>query len=145
MIKNNLWESLIWIIIWIFILSFIILWIANLLINSNNIVDTYDDKKIINILNNNTNFIINKLDLSNINENENFYLFKDKVNNKFLIFTWSSNIWYKYIDEYWNNIDDINLYNWEIFTRTIYIEKKDSSLWIENHVIVTNINKYTTN
>ena len=58
MIKNNKWESLVWIIIWVFILSFIILWVTNLLINSNTILETYDNKRIINLLKNNTENII---------------------------------------------------------------------------------------
>lgn len=141
MIKNNLWESLVWIVIWIFILSFIILWIANLLINSNNIKDTYDNKKTINILKSNTENVINNLDTTNVAENEIFYLFKNTTYKEFEIFTWSTNAWYKYIDKYWNKIDNIVWYEWDIYSRTLWLERGDNSLWKNHHIIKISINK----
>lgn len=141
MIKNNLWESLVWIVIWIFILSFIILWIANLLINSNTIKETYDDKKTINILKSNTESVIKKIDTTNIAKNEVFYLYKNNINKKFEIFTWSTNASYKYIDKYWNKIDNIVWYEWDIYSRTFWLEIDDNSLWKNHQIIKVGIKK----
>ena len=142
MIKNNFWESLVWIVIWVFILSFIILWITNLLINSKSTVETYENKKIINILKNNTENIINKIDISSINESEEFYLYKNTSLKQFNIFTWSLNVAYKYIDQYWNKVNDLTWFQWDIYTRTITIKRIDNSLWSKHNIMSINIEKY---
>lgn len=136
MIKNTFWESLIWIIIWIFILSFIILWITNLLINSKNIIDAYENKKIISILKNNTENIVKNIDTSSINETEAFYIYKNNIEPKaFEVYTWTTNANYKYIDQYWNYISDVVNYNWDIYSRILWLERDDNSIW-ENHQII---------
>lgn len=135
MIKNTFWESLIWIIIWVFILSFIILGVTNLLINSKLIIDTYENKKIISILKNNTENIIKKIDTSNINETEIFYLNKNTSTKEFEIFTWSTNYVYKYIDQYWNKVDDLANFEWNIYSRILWVERDDNTIW-ENHQII---------
>ncbi len=141
MIKNNLWESLVWIIIWVFILSFIILWVSNLLINSKKIIEDYDNIKTINILVNNTNNILTKLDTSILQENDYFYLYKDKTYKNFLIFTWTINESYKYINKYWDHIENIDLYNWDIYSRILSVEKENDYKWKNNQILKTDIKK----
>ncbi|MBT3726369.1 hypothetical protein HOG21_01335 [bacterium] len=51
-----------------FILSFIILGIVNLIINTNKVVINFEEKKIVNILKNNTMNIVKNLDTTNITE-----------------------------------------------------------------------------
>lgn len=145
MIKNNFWESLIWVIIWIFILSFIVLWITNLLINSQNIIDTYENKKIINLIKNNSENVLKKINTENIQETEVFYLYKDILNKEFLIFTGSSNIWYKYIDEFGNKIDDLESFSWDIYSRIFWAERDDNSLWNNHQIIKMSIKKLIKN
>lgn len=141
MIKNNSWESLIWILIWVFIISIIILWIANLLISSNYVIDKYQNEKTINIIKNNTQNIIKKLDTSKINNLENFYLYKDFENNMYKIFTWTTNEYYKYIDQYWNHIENTGSYIDSIYTRKIWIERSDYIIWEENKIFKIEISK----
>jgi hypothetical protein len=145
MIKNNFWESLVWIIIWVFILSFIIFWIVNLLLNSKSNLDNYENIKTINILKNNTENVINVVDTSSILESEIFYLYKNTVSNTFNIFTWALNEEYKYIDQYWNKIDDLNWFIWNIYTRTLSIKRKNNSLWLNIKTISIDIQKYNKN
>lgn len=145
MIKNNFWESLVWIIIWVFILSFIVLWITNLLINSKAIVEAYENKKITNILKNNTENIIKNIDTSNIKESEIFYLYKDTTFKDFLVFTWSSNVGYKYIDKYWNKVNDLSTYEWDIYSRTLWLERDDNSLGSSHQIIKVSIKKLIKN
>ena len=145
MIKNNNWESLIWIIIWIFILSFIILWVTNLLINSKDIVDTYDNKKIINLLKNNTENVIKEIDTSAIQESEIFYLYKNNSTYEFEVFTWTTNAEYKYIDKHWTKVDDLNAFEWDIYSRTLYLQRDDTTIWSDHQIIKVSIKKLIKN
>lgn len=140
MIKNNFWDSIVWIIIWVFIISFIILWVSNLIINSQYIINDYEDRRIINILNNNIQNVIKNFDFSNINEGEIFYIYKNNNFKKFEIFTWALNSKYKNIDEYWNYIDDINNYEWKKYSMFLWVERRDDSLWKTHEKIKININ-----
>lgn len=139
MIKNNFWESLLWIIIWVSILLFVILWVANLLISSKDILDTYNNKKAISILKNNTEIIIKKIDTSNIKETEIFYLHKDNSTNRYEVFTWAVNYTYKYIDENWNNVNDLINFKWYIYSRELWVERNDDSFWNESQIIKASI------
>jgi hypothetical protein len=51
------------------------------------LIDTYENKKTISILKNNTENIIKKIDTSNINETEIFYINKNNETKEFEIFT----------------------------------------------------------
>lgn len=141
MIKNNLWESLIWIVVWVFILSFIILWITNLLINSKTIVESYEDRKVLNLIKNNTENVIKNIDTSAIKETEIFYLYKDSTNKEFLVFTGTVNAWYKYIDQYWNKVDDLAWFSSDIYARTLWIERDDNSIWDTHQIIKVSVKK----
>ena len=141
MIKNTFWESLVWIIIWIFILSFIVMGITNLLINSKTIIDKYENKKIIAILKNNTENIIKKINTDSINETEIFYFNKNETTNNFEVFTWTINAGYKYINQNWENISDIANYQWNIFSRILWVERDDNSVWATHQIIKVSIKK----
>jgi len=135
MIKNTFWESLVWIIIWIFILSFIILWVTNLLINSKNIITNYENRKTISLLKNNSENIIKEIDVSSVNESENFYIYKNNTTKEFEILKWTVNEKYKYIDKYWNYIDDLENFDWDVYSRILLLERIDNLVW-ENHQII---------
>ena len=77
--------------IWIFMIAFIIMGISNLLINSKALINEYDNKKFVTILENNSNNIINKLDTSNLSVWTEFYVYKDSSLKEFVIFTWATN------------------------------------------------------
>ena len=143
MIKSKIAESLIWVVIWVFILSFIILWITNLLINSISVVDEYENKRDINILKNNTINIVKNLDTSIIQETELFYLYKNESTNDFQIKTWSWNYFYKYIDRLWNHIPESELANFSsnIYSRVLWLEREDTSLWESHQIIKASIRK----
>jgi hypothetical protein len=141
MIKNTSWESLVWVIIWAAILSFIIFWILNLLINSKDTIHLYENKNIISLLRNNTENVIKKIDTSNVKEGELFYLYKDTFLKEYVIFTWTTNSSYKYIDAYWNKVDDLSNFNWNIYSRVLYIQKDYNTVWKTHKIIKTTINK----
>lgn len=141
MIKNNFWESLIWIIVWVFILSFVILWISNLLIKSKDTINKFKNKNNISILKINTINVIKKLDTSNILENEIFYLYKDNATKEFKILTWTTNVNSKYIDKNWNRVNDLANFEWSIYSRILWLERDDTSLWNKNQIIKASIKK----
>ena len=122
--KNNKFaESLVWIIIWVFILSFVLLWIWKLIWNSRETITLFDEQMQIDILSKNTSTIIDQLDLSVVDEWDVFYIYKDNTNKDFKIFIWEHNREYKYIDRYWNKIDDPLNYNWIVYERIIQTKK----------------------
>ncbi len=119
MINNNSWESLVWIVIWVFILSFIIMGIVNLIITTNKVVINYEEKKVVNILTSNTLNVIKYLDTSGIAEGETFYLYKDSENKVYKVMTWGVNESYEFIDRYWNYVENIDTFEWNVFSRTL--------------------------
>lgn len=121
MINNKKAESLIWIIIWIFILAIVILWISNLLINNKINLSEIDNELNELLLKQNSISILEKINTDLILENEKFYVYKDLSNKKIEIFTWSVNESYKFIDLYGNKINNINSYEWSIYSRTYTI------------------------
>lgn len=127
MIKKNVkWESLIWIIIAVSLLWLVIMWIVNLISYSDDINYEYETKSNIDLIKDNSTTIVKKLDITDINEWELFYLYKNTTNKNFEIFTWVLNESYKYIDKNWLKVD-IMSFSWEIYERTIILEKKDTS------------------
>ena len=141
MIKNKSWESLVWIIVWVFILSFIIMWIASLLIKSKDTVIRFENKNRISILKKNTISVIKKISTDSVLENEIFYLYKNDTSKNFEVFTWTTNVAYKYIDKNWNKIDDLAHFNWWIYSRILWMERDDTSFWNEHQVIKASIKK----
>lgn len=145
MIKNTYWESLVWIVVWVFIISFIVLWITNLLISSKDIIETYENKKIISILKNNTENVIKRINTSNIQETELFYLYKNNILKEYEILTWAINDTYKYIDQYWNKVDDLVNFQWDVYSRLLWVERDDNFIWNTHQIIKISIKKLIKN
>lgn len=145
MIKNSFWESLIWIIIWVFILSFIILWITVLIVNSQNVIIHYDEIKNISILKNNADKIANNIYITGVNQNEEFYIYKNNSTKEFQVLKWTSNEIYKYIDKYWNFVSDINNFDWDVFSRVFVLERNDAFLWDNHQIVKIDIKKVIKN
>lgn len=118
--KNIFWESFVSIILSITIISIIFIGLYQI-IDYNNKID-YDFKKsnYINILQTNTEKIINKIDLSIYNEWSKIYILQDK-DNKIEMKT-DQKFWY--INEFWINVD-INS-KWLVFFRECDIKTVNS-------------------
>ncbi len=139
---NKNWESLVWIIIGIVLLSVVILGLIEIVTYSKDIVTFYDDSSKINILENNSNNILEGLDITCVQEWDEFYLYKNPETKQFEVLTWSENSDFQYIDENWNKIDDINTFEWDIFIRTIFVEWEYSTPFYTWYCFKTNIEKY---
>jgi len=132
MIKNKKAESLVWIIIAVFILSFTMLGILNIFWFNKWLESTYKDNIYAHIIKWNSQNIIKKLTIPEMENNEIFYILKNTDNKTFNILTWSSNEKLKYIDYLWNVVDPTkNL--WKTYTR-VFQYKSD----ILRHVIYPN-------
>lgn len=134
-------ESFVGIIIGVFILGVVIVGIMNLIIFSNNLIKTYDENVITNVLKESLSNILTYVDTSNVWENEIFYIYKNNTTKQYDVFTGSSNVAYKYIDEYGEKIDDINTYDGDIYSRILWLEREDTTLWQENQIIRAGIRK----
>jgi len=132
MIKNKKAESLVWIIIAVFILSFTMLGILNIFWFNKWIETTYKDKVYSHIIKGNSENLIKKLDIPEMENNELFYILKDDTNKKFYILTGTTNENLKYIDYLWNNVNP-NDNVWKTYTR-LFQFKAD----ILRHVIYPN-------
>ncbi len=121
--KDKKAESLIWIIIWVFILSFVILWIWNLIWTSKDLVNRFEKSMDLDILTMNSYAIIDNLDLSSINDWEIFYLYKNIANKKYEIFIWEHNNQYKYVNKYWEKVNDPLNYKWDVYSRVFQVLK----------------------
>lgn len=139
--NNRNWESFVWIIIGVFILSIVILGIWNMIVYSKEVVTIYKNNSKLSILKNNLSNVLKYIDISWVNQNELFYIYKNETTNTHEVFTWSTNYLYKYIDEYWNKVDDLVNYEWNIYARILWLERTDVSLWQENHVVRASIRK----
>jgi len=104
-------------------------------------IETYENKKKISILKNNTEVIIKNIDTTQINETEIFYLNKNNSTFEFELFTWATNYTYKYIDQYWNNVDDLVNFEWDIYSRILRLERDDNSIWEDHQIIKVSIKK----
>jgi hypothetical protein len=139
-------ESLVWIVIAVSILSFVMLWILHTLSYSNDISDIYKEKSDLIFVEENAKNIAKKLDLSLIWDDEEFYIYKNENEKKYLA-TKDEN--YKFIDGLWNYVDP-NTFNWDIYTRILEKSKsswtlEDWSSVIEQEEIKTKIAKYEKN
>ena len=142
---NITWESVVWIIVWVFILSIVILWIWQLISYSNNLTNQYNDAITLRLLQRNVSNTIKKIDTTNILENEVFYLYKDEINKEYVVFTWSTNEQYKYINSKWGNITDIINYNDDIYSQILLLQREDTALWSQNQVVKVSIQKLIKN
>lgn len=121
--KQKKAESLIAIIIAILILSFILIGVMSMLSFENTISLNFETEIKKYILELNSNSIIKKLDLSTIQENEEFYIYKNETTKTYEVLTWATNESYKYINYLWEKVDpEQNI--WKTFTRS-YTKKFD--------------------
>jgi hypothetical protein len=132
MIKNKKAESLVWIIIAVFILSFTMLWILNIFGFNKWIEANYKDNIYAHIIKWNSENLIKKLNIPEMDNNEFFYIKKDTTNKTFTILTGSTNDEYQYIDYLWNKVNPNNN-PWKTYKR-IFQFKAD----ILRHVIYPN-------
>lgn len=121
--RQKKWETFVWIMIWLVILSFIALWIVNIVWVNLDISNDYEDLSAINIIENNTDNIIKKLDLSWLEEWYKFVINKDEVNKRFEILSLSWSEDYRYIDSLWNKQELLNDYRQKTFSRTLEVSK----------------------
>lgn len=134
---NKKGETLVSIIVWVFILSFVVLWIWTLIWNSRDLLKKYNTKTKLDFVTNNSYNIINNIDISSTVDWEVFYLYKNisDFNNKFYeIKVWESNSEYKYIDEFWEKVDNPLYYKGILFLRLFY-SKKITVDWIEKTAV----------
>jgi hypothetical protein len=142
MITNKKWDTLISVLIWIFIMAIIILWLINILSYNYVIEDNYiKDNKLL-ILQNNTENIIRNLNMNSLSEWDVFYIYKNPLTYNFEIYTWSTSTNFKYINEHWDFISNTWAYDWIIYERTLYVQKNDTTLWLQNQVIKTEIKEF---
>jgi len=138
--KNKKAESLVWIIVWVFILSFVLLWIWNLIWNSRENISNFNQQMQIDILSKNAAKIINNLDLSILDDWDIFYIYKDISSKQFELFIWEQNREYKYINSYWEKLDNPINYKWIVYTR-IFQAKKININWEQKVAVKTLIRK----
>jgi len=134
-------ESFVWIIVWVFILSIVILWIANLIIYSATLVDTYKDNARIGILKDSLANIVQKVDTSLIRENEVFYVYRDLWTNTYHVFTGATNDTYKYIDKFGNHVSDVVSFEEDIYSRILWTEREDTTLTDQDQIVRASIRK----
>nr|MDD3720761.1 hypothetical protein [Candidatus Gracilibacteria bacterium] len=143
MIKKNIkGESLVGVILAVALLGFVILGIANMLTYSDTVNYNYEIESNINLIKDNTLNILKKLDISPLQENETFYLYKDSINKSFLLFTGTTNEQYKYIDKYGEKVNPLS-FSGIIYERNILLEKKD--IVLGNNIFKINVTKSKIN
>ncbi|MDD3646458.1 MAG: hypothetical protein PHH06_03545 [Candidatus Gracilibacteria bacterium] len=103
--KQKKAESLIAIIIAILILSFILIGVMSMLSFENTISLNFETEIKKYILELNSNSIIKKLDLSTIQENEEFYIYKNETTKTYEVLTGATNESYKYINYLGEKVD----------------------------------------
>lgn len=123
MIKNKKWETLAWIIISVAIISIIFLWLWKIIEYNNEIDNNFLKQNYIEILENNTNKTISKLDLNTTNIWDKIYI-SQNINNEieFKNWVWFSDFWY--INELWINIDKNS--KWFVFFRECEVVLKNT-------------------
>lgn len=145
MIQTTKAESFVWIVVWVFILTFVMLWIINILIFSTDVTARYNETNRVQILKQNLTNIVKDIDTSGLRENEVFYVHKNRVSlpwqNTYEIYTWSVNQWYRYIDELWNTVSDIDLFQWDIYSQVLWLANEDITFLDQNQVIRASIKK----
>ena len=145
MLANTKAESFVGIVVWVFILSFVMLGIVNILIFSTNVTAKYNESNRIQVLKQNLTNVIKNIDTSNINENEIFYVHKNRAADVFEIYTGSTNERYRYIDELGDTVDDINNFEGDIYSQILWISTEDITFLEENQVIRASIKKLVKN
>ena len=141
--KRLSWESLVWIIVGVSILSIAILWILNIILYSNSLIDIFDKTTRLNIVKDNIQNIIRNLNTTDIGETDTFYIYKNRATKTFVIYTWSINSQYKYIDQLGNYITPATLasFTGETYSRLLWLEREDTSIDAKNQIIKASIRR----
>lgn len=120
--KRNLkWETLLTVIISIMIISIAFVVIMKLVEYDNSISFEYNKSNYISILEQNSSNLIKNINTNSLNEGDIIYLYKTWSN--VLAFTWINNQDYKYINYLWEHINTWS-YNWVVYSRFYFLEKK---------------------
>ncbi len=138
---NTKAESFVWIVVWVFILSFVMLWIINILVFSTDLTVKYNENNRIQVLKQNLSNAIKKTDTSTLGEKEVFYVHRNRASSEYEIMTWAVNERFKYIDEVWETIPDINTYEGDVYSQILWIDTEDITFLEENQVIRASIKK----
>jgi hypothetical protein len=67
--------------------------------------------------------------LSNIEPGEEFFVYKNSASNIYQVFTWATFVAYRYIDKFWNKVENIEEFIWNIYERTF---RKVVGVWDNN-------------
>lgn len=137
--KTNQAETLVSILIWISIISVISFSAVKMIQYDKEKSIDYNKINNIYILETNANNLLKRVNISNFNEKEIFYLYKTW--SQILSYSWTNNEYLKYINENWDLVTNTWTYNWKIYTRTFSIDKKTS----KNSIININIDEFKTN
>lgn len=145
MLQSTKAESFVWIIVWVFILAFVMLWIVNILIFSTDVTARYNETNRILVLKQNLTNVVKSIDTSNLQENEVFYVHKNRASAewdyKFEVYTWSLNESYQYIDELGNTVNDLDTFEWDIYSQVLWIANEDITFLDQNQIIRASIKK----
>lgn len=141
MLQSQKAESFVGIVVWVFILSFVMLGIVNILIFSTDVTARYNESNRIQVLKQNLTNVVKELDTSMIQENEIFYVHKNRAASNYEIYTGSTNEHYRYIDELWNTIPDVSNFDGDIYSQILWISTEDITFLEENQVIRASIKK----
>lgn len=102
--KNKKADTIAGIIIAVFILWIALVWILNILNVNTDVTYNYEKEIDWYILKSNSDNILKKVDTSNIEQWETFYIYKDTTNKQYSVLTWATNEIYKYVDKDWNHV-----------------------------------------
>jgi hypothetical protein len=120
---DSRWETLVSIIVWVLIIAIVIWSIAKILSIQYTIEDDYLRNQTLFLLTNNATNIVKKVDTSNIAENETFSIYKDVLNQNFIVMTWSNVEPYKYIDRRGNWVAHTGAFQGTIYTQRMLLDK----------------------
>lgn len=115
--------------------------IVNILIFSTDVTAKYNESNRIQVLKQNLTNVVKELDTSMIEENQIFYVHKNRAASTYEIYTGSTNEHYRYIDELGNTIPDINNFNGDIYSQILWVSSEDITFLEENQVIRASIKK----
>ncbi|NDK09895.1 hypothetical protein GW846_03890 [Candidatus Gracilibacteria bacterium] len=138
---NTKAESFVGIVVGVFILSFVMLGIINILIFSTDLTVKYNDNNRTQVLKQNISNAVKNTDTSLLQEKEVFYVYKNIATKEYEIFTGATNERYKYINEQGEFIADINSYDGDIYSQTLWVDTEDITFLEENQIIRASIKK----
>ena len=96
--NNKRADTIAWIIIAVFILSFAMLWIVSVLDYNQDISNNYEKETDLYILKSNSENILKRLNIDNIQQDEKFWIYRNEANQRYEVVTWTWNENYKFVD-----------------------------------------------